>query len=383
MSKLHSQKRFNKKFKQQFIVVAVVVFLIISGVTYLIFSNLNSSNVTTHDEELVIKFLELGNGSTGDCIYIKYGEVDILVDAGSTTTSISSISAYLENYISDNVLEYVIVTHSHLDHIACFAGTSSPNSSLFDIYDCKFIIDFPNTDKDNPAPNSAYGRYLAKRDAEIENGAIHYTALQCYNQTDGANRVIDLGGATLEILYNYYYDHHSPGGNENNYSVCFMLSHNNKNFLFTGDLEQEGELKLIEHYPNLPKVTLFKAGHHGSYTANSLAFLNKIRPEICVVTCVAGSVEYSQNLANTFPAQAFIDRISLYTDKIYITTLGKIEYNLIEQKYKNIGFDSMNGDITVISKINGVEISGSNNSIKLKDTAWFAECRVMPPAWQD
>jgi hypothetical protein len=72
--------------------------------------------------DLSIHFLELGNKYTGDCVYVNYGEIDILIDAGSRQSSATTIKAYINNHIQDNKLEYVIVTHGHQDHIAGFTG---------------------------------------------------------------------------------------------------------------------------------------------------------------------------------------------------------------------------------------------------------------------
>ena len=95
--------------------------------------------------DLQIHFLELGNKYTGDSIYIKAGETDILIDGGSRTNSVGTIDGYLQEQMDgDRTLEYVIVTHSDRDHIACFAGDGS-NDSLFDLYECETIIDFPRT----------------------------------------------------------------------------------------------------------------------------------------------------------------------------------------------------------------------------------------------
>ena len=72
--------------------------------------------------DLSIHFLELGNKYTGDCVYINYGNIDIIIDAGSRPSSAAAIKAYMDNYIRDNKLEYVIATHAHEDHIAGFYG---------------------------------------------------------------------------------------------------------------------------------------------------------------------------------------------------------------------------------------------------------------------
>ena len=76
-----------------------------------------------------VHFLELGNRYTGDCTYIKVGEnIDILIDCGSKANSIPTVDAYLKQYVTDGVLEYVIVTHAHQDH---YAGFTKENGSIF------------------------------------------------------------------------------------------------------------------------------------------------------------------------------------------------------------------------------------------------------------
>ena len=309
--------------------------------------------------ELFIHFLELGNKYTGDCVYIKAGDTDILIDAGSRGNSADDIALYLEDYVTDNTFEYVIATHAHQDHIAGFVGTSTV-PGIFDIFDCEVIIDFPKTN----ATSKVYQNYCEKRDAEIATGAKHFTALECYNNTAGASRTYRLtDGIELEILYNYYYENKSS--NENEYSVCVMINQGDKHFLFTGDLEEDGEEKLVE-YNELPKVEVFKAGHHGSYTATSKALLDVIDPEIICVCCCAGSDEYTKNPDNMFPAQDFISRVCNYTEQIYVTSV--IADN-------DEGYTSLNGNIVVVSNASGITVNCSNNNTILKETDWFKKNR--------
>lgn len=309
--------------------------------------------------ELSIHFLELGNKYTGDSVYIKAGDTDILIDAGSRGNSADDIALYLNQYVTDNTLEYVIATHAHQDHIAGFVGTSSV-PGIFDTFVCETIIDFPMTN----ATSKVYQNYVEKRDAEIDAGATRYTALECYNNLNGAKRTYTISeGIELEILYNYYYENKTS--NENEYSVCTMINQGDKHFLFTGDLEEEGEEKLVE-YNNLPKVEVFKAGHHGSYTATSKTLLDVIDPEIICVCCCAGSDEYTKNPDNMFPAQDFISRVCNYTDQIYVTSV--IADN-------DEGYTSLNGNIVIISNSTGISINCSNNNTILKETEWFKKNR--------
>lgn len=311
-------------------------------------------------DEISFHFMELGNKYAGDAIYIKAGDNDILIDAGSRSSSATTLEAYMDQYVEDNTLEYVIATHAHQDHIAAFVSTAS-TEGIFEYYDCETIIDFPMTE----ATSQIYTNYCTARDAEVTAGATHYTALECRNETNGASTTYSLGnGLSMTILDNYYYTH--DASSENDYSVCVMFTQGDSNFLFTGDLEAAGEEHFIE-LNDLPEVVLFKAGHHGSYTASSQALLNVISPEYCVVTCVAGTDEYSDVVNNQFPSQQFITNICQYTDKVYVTSMYDAETD----------FTSMNGNIVITASTSGtISLACSNNTTKLKDTEWFIANRV-------
>lgn len=158
------------------------------------------------------------------------------------------------------MLEYVIATHSDRDHIAGFVGTSKIEG-IFEHYEIETIIDFPRTDKDRNDV-AVLDEYYTLRDQEIENGAKHYTALECFNNENGASRTYELSpGVEMEILYNYYYENKSA--DENNYSVCLMFNQGDNHYLFTGDLEKDGEEHLVTYYEDigdpLPHCVLYKA----------------------------------------------------------------------------------------------------------------------------
>lgn len=326
------------------------------------------------NSDLSIHFLELGNKYTGDCTYIKAGDNDILIDCGSKSNSIPTISAYLKNYVTDGILEYVIVTHAHQDHYAGFATTAKIDG-IFDLFKCETIIDFAGTanGKTETALYKNYQTKLAKAEAA---GAKHYTALDCIEEKNGASSVFDLGlGITLNILDSYYYKNPDKT-NENNNSVCCMFTQQiseseSKNFLFTGDLEKEGE-EFLCTLNDLPHVELYKAGHHGSRTSSSKEFIDIIQPKTVCVCCCAGSSEYTTVAENQFPTQEFISTVGVWTEEIYVTTLCV--------DYKNNEFTSFNGNIVYLSSKTGYNVVCSNNNTYLKDSEWFKRSgRVWPP----
>ncbi|MDX5039081.1 ComEC/Rec2 family competence protein, partial [Streptococcus suis] len=82
------------------------------------------------------------------------------------------------------------------------------------------------------------------------------------------------------------------------------------NFLFTGDLEQ-GELDLIETYPNLP-VDVLKAGHHGSKGSSYPEFLDHIGAKIALVSA-------GENNRYKHPHQETLDRFDSRNIQVYRT----------------------------------------------------------------
>ena len=372
-------RKFSKGLTVFACILALIVGLVAGFFLYAYLTREEGGDVYVSGD-ISFHFMELGNGNSGDSIYIKAGDTDILIDAGSRTNSVGTISAYIDRYCTDGVLEYVIATHADRDHIACFAG-SSTSASMFDRFTCEVIIDFPRTDK----TTNVYSDYCTQRDEAVAEGAVHYTALECWNNENGAQRVWEVSdGIEMQVLYNYYYEHSSS--DENNYSVCVLFSQGDKHFLFTGDLEKEGEEYLVQ-YNDLPQVELFKAGHHGSYSSSNDCLLDVIQPEIVCVCCCAGNVEYLpkatsyEDLLHSFPAQESVERIAKWTDQVYVTTLGHIYFDEEAGKYRNDGYTSMNGNIVVTSDREGVTVQCSNNNTLLKDTDWFKANRETPAAW--
>lgn len=329
-------------------------------------ADVEDSSEVIVSEELSIHFLHLGNQYTGDCTLIKVGDTEVLIDAGSRKGSAATIVPYIEEYCTDGVLEYVIATHAHQDHIAGFVGTTSVDG-IFESFVCETIIDYARTDTTTKIRED----YESLRDQEVENGATHYTVLECWNNENGAKRSYSLSDTvTMHFLYQKFYE--TKSSDENNYSICMLLTQGENNYLFTGDLEKAGEESLVENN-NLPKCQLFKGGHHGSPTSNTEVLLAKIQPEIVCVCCCCGSTEYTDDIANVFPSQTFVDRVAPYTDRVYVTSI-------ISPDGKS-GLP-MNGNIVLTSYGEEITVNCSNNNILFKDTDWFKENRIMPDAWK-
>ncbi|HEM3448683.1 TPA: DNA internalization-related competence protein ComEC/Rec2 [Streptococcus suis] len=109
----------------------------------------------------------------------------------------------------------------------------------------------------------------------------------------------------LEVLYP---DGTGDGGNNDSIVLYGRLL--KTNFLFTGDLEQ-GELDLIDSYPNLP-VDVLKAGHHGSKGSSYPEFLDHIEAKIALVSA-------GENNRYKHPHQETLERFDSRNIQVYRT----------------------------------------------------------------
>lgn len=353
-------------------------------------SNLENAIVLKDDlktEQFEVHFIEPGTYNAGDIIYIKAGDNDILIDSGApsanTRTKIKNYLAKEECMGTDLTIEYLIVTHAHSDH---YGNLTQKTGSLFETYKFGTIIDFTLTNQNTVTSSgnaTDYQKYLDNVEKEIaDDGAKHFSAKQCFDNEDGAQREFTLGNnLKMEILYNKYY--YQTSSDENNYSVSTLFTHGTSKYLFTGDLEKDGEQAMIDYYntndsKKLENVVLYKANHHGSKTSSSDNFMEIISPKISVVMCCAGSTEYTKDLLNTFPTQKFIDVISKYTDMVYCPSICT---NPSTKEYK-----SLCGDIVIFSKSDKITVQGSEDTIKLKDSDLFKNFelygKTLPNNWK-
>lgn len=69
----------------------------------------------------------------------------------------------------------------------------------------------------------------------------------------------------------------------NDQSIVLHTKLGGKSWLFTGDLESEGETRLLARYPKL-SVDVLKVGHHGSNTSTTEPFLDNLRPKVALIS---------------------------------------------------------------------------------------------------
>ncbi|RXT14802.1 DNA internalization-related competence protein ComEC/Rec2 [Ammoniphilus sp. CFH 90114] len=70
---------------------------------------------------------------------------------------------------------------------------------------------------------------------------------------------------------------------DNNSSLVLLLNAYGYKILFTGDLEREGENRLIES-GDLDKIHLLKVAHHGSKSSTTEAWLDRLQPDYSIIS---------------------------------------------------------------------------------------------------
>jgi competence protein ComEC len=90
--------------------------------------------------------------------------------------------------------------------------------------------------------------------------------------------------------------------NINNASIVFKLTVGETSLLFTGDIEKEGDERLL-NFGEYLKTDVLKVAHHGSITSTSNALLKFISPVIAVVSVGEGN-KFSH------PSAGVMDRFS-------------------------------------------------------------------------
>lgn len=86
------------------------------------------------------------------------------------------------------------------------------------------------------------------------------------------------GNAIFEVLWPA-----EKTATSNGTSLVLEAKFGGVNWLFTGDMEVPEEQKLLINDPDL-KVDILKLGHHGSKTASSQLFLEKIQPKLAIIS---------------------------------------------------------------------------------------------------
>ena len=216
-----------KKIKSIYAYVSTI--LLISILTTIAFPN--------KFKEAEIVFVDVGQG---DCVHIKVEDINILIDGGGSTNyhvGKNILMPYLlKNGVSE--IDLAIATHMHTDH---YKGL-------------KELIDEGMVGKIEVG-------LVAGKSYRVSEDIIIDTIWPIERPKDDINQ------------------------DENKNCSVFMINYKNKKIMITGDLDAEGEVKMLEYYKgtDLLKADILAIGHHGSRYSTSTEFLKEVSPKYGVI----------------------------------------------------------------------------------------------------
>ncbi len=233
--------------------------------------------------KLHIFFLDIGQGDA--TLIVGPDGSSCIIDGGpsdDTAPFVDAMDYAINNGLSDDTLDYVVVTHFHADHI-------------------KGLDEF----------HALYpGGLIAAYDRGGTYSTIAFDEYDAYFGTAGLNKrqngtAFSLGEATMTYL--------GRGGSgsssdENNNGIVYRLDFGEFQCFFGGDLEKSYEPPKGQIAGD---VDLYQVNHHGSYNASQTSFLDYIKPEAHV---------FSYGIGNSYghPSSEAIERLD---------NIGSIRYD--------------------------------------------------------
>jgi len=258
-----------KKLKKQY-VICLILMVLLNGIIF-----------PTNTLEIVC--LDVGQG---DSIFFRTPSGNAyMIDCGSSNVKEVGKYRILPFLKSERVdrLSALFITHPDTDHLSAFEELAK------DIHIEKLIL-----------PDSLYSDdELEKLIVTAENFGIDIVYFK------KGNVLID-GNVNINCLHpypEYFFD------TSNSVSIVMEVEYGDFKGLFTGDIEGKGEGEI---HDKLGDYDFLKVAHHGSKYSTSNKFLERVKPEIAVISC-------SESNKYGHPHIEVMDRLDIYADNIFIT----------------------------------------------------------------
>lgn len=236
------------------------------------------------NKKLEVHLIDVGQG---EAILIRTQNNDILIDAGEVENG-RVVVDYLKN-LGIEKLELIVATHPHSDHIG----------GMSEVIDSFEVGQFAMPDiPDSLVPTS---NVFSKMLASLDNKGL---------------MIVSIDSETSYQFDSAFFTVLSPMGevdNLNDLSAVIRLDVDDVSFLFTGDVEKGVEKLLLEASSDI-EVDVLNLAHHGSKTSTTEEFLQKVSPEIAIISC---------GIDNSYghPHREVIDRLADLNVSIYRTDL--------------------------------------------------------------
>lgn len=221
---------------------------------------------------LCLVMLDVGQG---DGIYIRTAAgTTVLIDGGST--SVTKVGTYrilpFLKAEGTGSLDYIVVTHTDADHV----------SGIQELLEAA----------GEPGGPRIGTLLMSERSMEEEKGQ---KLMEMARENGIAVQSIECGAVLKDESAEFICLHPNSGtdyADVNEASVVLALRYGEFSALLTGDLEEGGEQEILEREKKDGHLrwpaggfSILKAGHHGSKTSDSEAWLSKVRPRMTLISC--------------------------------------------------------------------------------------------------
>jgi competence protein ComEC len=200
-------------------------------------------------EKLSIHFIDV---DWGDSILVDLNETEILIDGGVRDRD-ATVAAYLSKHV-DGPLEVMVVTHGHHDHVG----------GLIAVLD-DYRVEEVWLKGTNSAGFALTG--FSKR-VELEGSKV--------NEIHRGDS-IHMGQLSFDVL------NPTPLENAyvNNNSIVLRMTYGKVTALFTGDIQKNAEVDILES-GQLVQADILKVAHHGTATSSTTPFLEAVKPKLAI-----------------------------------------------------------------------------------------------------
>lgn len=247
---------------------------------------------TEHDTKgnVRITFLDVGQG---DCAVIRGPDNRVyMIDGGSS--DVSKVGKYrMIPYLKSQgitELDYVFVTHGDGDHYSGIMELLSEENTEIKVD----TLVLPAVYEKQEALCNLKKMALQK---EIRVASIH------------PGMYIEEGDLTITCIQP---DEKMEDQEGNASSLVLDVTFGDVNVLFTGDVEEEGEVLLTKNLKGLDGYEVLKVAHHGSKNSSSKEILERVKPKVAII---------SAGRENSYghPHTETLMRLKTWTNYIYST----------------------------------------------------------------
>jgi len=336
------------------------------SVSYLTFTTDFSYSVIDFDPDsaVVISFIDIGmaGGGPGESTLIECGDWDILVDSGENSPEATNeLLAFLNDHVTDGVIEYLIATHQDADHIGGF-------TEVMDAFQVSNAILYSTPSSIATSLRQTFENRLTTEGSSV----VRIRAL-----VDSGNPTIPLVDG---VLLRFFDTGFLEGSTANSSSLVFVVEAYGTRVLLTGDAESNQE---AVYAPLVGDVDVFKMGHHGTANGTSSTFLETVTPEIAIVS-------NGDMLGNEYnhPTYTSVGRIYTYSSElpVYAVTGGNgkaVGIPLTWQRNGTITVSITSAGYSLASEYYGADLMELSQTDYWKDDSNPNRDKgyVLPTAW--